>query len=448
MLRRPLLWSVLALAGARASAAQTYFIGVEPNETKAQATRLNGVQSGDSIGVPVFEQDPGILRIRHAASPPAILRHELRPSGLLPLARMDVLGRDDAGGVVDPTSTTALQSAGAYGGPANYLCWYGFGRSEEVYIDLVAGGFLPGEVYRWSRLTSTVVIETDLGVLQGSEFTLSASRAGGFADLELHLFDGEGAPLPEASNDESGAPGGEPRLAYTLAPGGYLIAVARHEAASHRPLPPTDLRTTSTVLDFKGPFLTRQAETGDWVDVRIEDGQGTAVLASATVQRLLPYEVLWFSFEVRGAATVGTFCAAEAGSATCACLGAAPARSGMGCLNSSGRGASATGRALGADWFFLAEDLPPSALAVAFVATTPAPPAVAFGGLFCLGGGALRVGQGQADAVGAVSLGGFNPVARGFSVGQSLYLQVAYRDTLAPTGCAVNATAGYRFFAR
>ena len=106
------------------------------------------------------------------------------------------------------------------------------------------------------------------------------------------------------------------------------------------------------------------------------------------------------------------------------------------------------GRASGAAWSFLVEDLPANTAALGFVSTSAVAPSVSLGGLLCLGPGFTRVGVAQASAAGSATLGPFDPVARGFLAGQSLYLQAAYRDTLAPLGCTVNTTAGYRFVAR
>ena len=122
----------------------------------------------------------------------------------------------------------------------------------------------------------------------------------------------------------------------------------------------------------------------------------------------------------------------------------------MGCVNSTGRGATAIAldqlqRGL---WRVTLEDLPANTFALGFVGLQSAAPAQAFGGLSCVAPGAVRVGPVQADAAGTAVVPAYDPTAGGFLAGQTLFLQAAYRDAVAPTGCAVNFTSGFSFVAR
>jgi len=68
--------------------------------------------------------------------------------------------------------------------------------------------------------------------------------------------------------------------------------------------------------------------------------------------------------------------------------------------------------------------------------------------LSCIAPGALRVALAQADAAGTAVIPAYDPTASGFLAGQTLYLQAAYRDAIAPAGCGVNFTSGFSFVAR
>lgn len=128
-------------------------------------------------------------------------------------------------------------------------------------------------------------------------------------------------------------------------------------------------------------------------------------------------------------------------------MGNSPSQSGMGCINSSGRGATviALDHLQQGQWRMTLEDLPAHTLALAFVGLQGSSPAQAFGGLSCIAPDAVRVGPVAADAAGTAVIPAFDPTAGGFLAGQTLYLQGAYRDALARAGCMINFTSGSSF---
>lgn len=440
---------------ASAANAQQYFHGIEPNQDKAMASPALQMGAYDRLAVAggLFGGSivpPNVFRIQTEALPPEVYRYEMW-GAYAPLST--VLGRTATVDLVDPQSTAPVLPSPS-GGPATpFLTWYGFGKSEEVFIDFYAAG--SGRMFSaTTELIVSNVFERDLGAVPESDHVLRARIApgsGAMGDLELFVFDAEFNAIPYGSNDESALSTEGPAVLFDVPPGLYHVAVCDHAAATHLPPDAADLRTSADVLDFAGALVCGSTAVDVPVEVLIEDPSGV-IVAQGSATKLLPYEALWFRVQVGAGQSLESFCAGDGSAGTCGCLGLAPPRSGMGCKNSTGRGAtliatdhvsSGTG-----DWRVTLEDLPPMSLAIGFVglqATTPAP---LLGGSSCIAPGAARTVAVQADAAGTAVLSTLQPAALGFLVGQRVYVQCAYRDAVAPIGCQVNFTSGYSFLVR
>lgn len=452
---RPALTRVLCALALVASAAearcQSIFFAVEPNDTKAQATPAFDMRAGDRLRlVTGTSSGPNIFRIRHAAAPLGIYRHELSRvvlAKILNSSSFSLLGRLARHDIVEPQSLANVQAT------TDFLSWYGFGKSEELFVDLRASvsGRFPFGID--APLATTQVTEVDLGVVNGPSLWFSAQSVGGAQDLELHVFDSELNALPRASVDQSIYHPTDPWLHFNVAPGVYHIAVADHATASHLPPGPHDLRVPTTVLDFAGAALCGSTATGFDVEVAVRSDQSGPALVSAVATKTQVFEVLWFRVQVGAGQATATFCPGDGTGGTCACYGAAPLNSGMGCVNSTGRGATAIASDHSAapgprPWRITLEDLPASTLALSFLTlqTNTATPILA--GLHCIGAGAVRVGPLQADPAGTAVFDGYLPSSSGFLVGQSVHMQAAYRDFFAPSGCQLNFTSGFSFVVR
>lgn len=443
------LGPALLVVGPVAAQANTHF-GVEPNDTKAQATLVEGIQPGEIIETSF--PFPSYFRIRAADAPQQVYRYELWSPGSL--GEMHVRGRAAQTDAVDPTSDLSLAMSGSVQSFDGFLAWYGFGKSEEVLATLdiyaLVGGRFPNPTPARADFVMTAVTERDLGAVAELPLDLVVRPLTGSQDLELHVFDAEFNALPYAALDES-APGAlEVRLPFEAPPGLYHVAVTDHEAASHLPPSALDFAATSGALDFAGAFVCGSRARFIDVELAVEPRGGGAPLARGTATKLLAYEALWFRVQIGQGQSYQSFCRGDGSAATCGCLGDAPPRSGMGCLNSTGRGATALAldhvqRGL---WRVTLEDLPAHTFALGFVGLQAAAPTQAFGGLACIAPGAVRVGPAQADAAGTAVIPAYDPMASGFLAGQTLYLQAAYRDAVAPAACAVNFTSGFSFLAR
>lgn len=431
--------------------AQTFHFGVEPNNSKATATPALDVRAGDWLALPLSGSSVNYFRVRHAPEPLGPHRYELRPSFMLLGNTLSILGRNAATDVVDPSSNAALSLVSDTPALTSYLAWYGFGKSEELYVDL--------SIWTTSRMHGLIgadfvvspAPEHDLGAVAEQSLVLAARALSGAPDLELHVFDAEWNALPYGANDDALGGSSAPRVVFDAPPGVYHIAVADREAASHLPPDARDLRAQSVVLDFAGAFACSAPGSMFDVELTVESAAGGPPLVSRSAQKFLAYEALWFRLQVGSGQTFGSHCHGDGSAGACGCLGAAPLQSAMGCVNSTGRGATAIASGLhlpGGAWRVTLEDLPPLTLALMFVSLQALPPAAAFGGLSCIGPAAVRVGPLQADAAGTAFAPAYDPAASGFLAGQTLFLQGAYRDALAPSGCQVNFTSGFWFVAR
>lgn len=450
-MRPAYLLALLALAS-HTSGQQVTF-GIEPNEDKSTATPAVQMGSYDRLalgGSQGFAAPPNVFRIETEALPLDLYRYELRFGWISPST---VLGRTATVDHVDAQSTTALQTMVNLGSPSPYLCWYGFGKSEEVFVDFHVAG--SGRMFSaFSELLASPVIERDLGGVPEGSNVLRARAVPGTTtpyDLELLVFDAEFNALPYGANDESSLSMEGPALRFDVPPGLYHVAVCDHPAATHLPPDVNDLRGVADVLDFAGALVCGSADTDVAIELLVEDSGG-AVLARGNETKFLAYEALWFRVQVGTGQSLSSFCPGDGSAGPCGCLGTAPPNSRMGCQNSTGRGATMIGTdhvAAGSGWWRITlEDLPPQTLTIGFVGLQASAPAQLFGGMSCIAAGAVRTQAVQADQAGTAVLTALQPMALGFLVGQRLYVQGAYRDALAPVGCQINFTSGYSFVVR
>lgn len=429
--------------------AQTTFHPAPPNHTKPLATPAIDAAAGDLLLASGSTLSPNIFRVRLAPRAIAPWRIEVRLfNGVYDSF---LLGRT---ATVDNVAASSYIHIGTTSGPplARYLCWYGFGRSEEAYVDL-RGSIDPrtGAVFEAGQFVISPAPEVDLGAVPEQPLVLSARALQGARDLELHVFDAEWNALPYGSNDDAFPGASDPRLTFDAPPGVYHLAVADRESASHLPPDAHDLRASAHVLDFAGGFTCNSPDSLFDVEVVVLPGAGGSPLRVGVAQKFLSYEVLFFRLQVGTGQSSGSYCRGdEPALAPCGCGGNAPTQSGMGCLNSTGRGATA----IASDHLtrghvrVTLEDLPPHTTALGFAALSAAAPAQAHGGLSCIGAGAVRLGLVTADGAGSAALQSFVPTAAGFLTGQSVYFQAAYRDAAAAPGCQINFTNGFRFLVR
>ena len=154
--------------------------------------------------------------------------------------------------------------------------------------------------------------------------------------------------------------------------------------------------------------------------------------------------MLWFQIDVGSAQSSLSFCPGDGTAGACAC-GTSAVGQGAGCANSTGRGARlfAHGSLQFFDVLYELEDLPPHTAAILFAGLNTSSGTPVFAGNSCVGGGLIRLGPVQADALGtARQESGSDFFNAGFLAGTTVYAQAAYRDNAAGTGCLANFTNG------
>lgn len=429
--------------------AQQTIIGAEPNGTKAEATPALDMEDGDSIWNDWSSVGLNFFRVGTAPAPPGIYRHSLEhydPCWATLYGSASTVDR------VIPNSLQELQPVQLLdyvsdGGPT----WYGFGRAEEVYVDL-AGHFNyrgPGGAV----LRSTQVTPQDLGSLPlstpaGTRVTLATMASSSLADTELHLFDELLRPIPGHWIDDPYAPGEQARMAVHLAPGRYYAACTADGISSAVPASSTVLEEYSlfnAVTDDPGAVAANTRAAAGSVSFTAQTSNPSTMIQGANVE-VLPFELSWFTFLVGtplGADDV-VFCAGDGPSVPCPC-GTPVATRLEGCPNSTGRGAEAIAwrrRPSSPVTRLTLRGLPPDMAALPFAGFGHSASLPASGGRLCLDPGYVRLELMDADSHGTAEADlGLDAVPGVFS-GQVLYLQAAYRDVLAPNGCQVNFTSG------
>lgn len=430
--------------------AQQTIIGAEPNGTKAEATPALDMEDGDNIWNDWGSVGLNFFRVGTAPAPPGIYRHSLEhydPCWATLYGSASTVDR------VIPNSLQELQPVQLLdytsdGGPT----WYGFGRAEEVYVDLARHYNYRGP--GGAVLRSTPVTPQDLGSLPlstptGTLVALSATLTGSpFEDTELHLFDELLRPIPGHWIDDPYEPDRQANMNVHLAPGRYYAACTADGISSAVPASSSVFEENSlfnAVTDDLGAVAANTRAAAGSVRFAAYSSSSNTTIQGTNVE-VLPFELSWFTFLVgtpSGADEV-VFCAGDGPSVPCPC-GTPVATRLEGCPNSTGRGAEAI--AWRRQYFspvtrLTLRGLPPDMAALPFAGFGHSTSLPASGGRLCLDPGYVRLELMGADAHGTAEADlGLDAVPGVFS-GQVLYLQAAYRDVLAPNGCQVNFTSG------
>lgn len=451
--------SLLALGpvGSLASA-QTTFFSVEPNQNKFEATPAPGMVAGDMIETlecGFFAHN--VFRVSTAPAPPGIYQHRFSDpfSGFGYSDSIEIQGRGTIDDLALPQSVEILASTTDVD-PAvqdGFVAWYGFGKSEELYVDFSGSGGCRYGTPTVSELSTAVITPTRLtplpgGSLGGRRVYLTVTGQAGAVDTEIQLFDSEfNALYATGSDDPSGALTAQ--VSTALNDGRYYIAISDHELATH--LPPSTFwsegKSPGAAMDFRGGVLNGSGEFPIDFSLRLFD-PATGAFEDVNVTKTEPFEVLWFELDVGSGQASASFCVGDGSQVPCpSCSSDALPGTGTGCQNSTGAGAVLTffrRPGFGANEPALClEGVPPNAAALVFVSAGTASPIQIGGGLFCLQPGAYRqpIVSGRLDGM-AAELLDFQVFPTSM-LGQTVFAQALYRDVGAP--CGLNVSSGTSF---
>ncbi|MBL8857452.1 MAG: hypothetical protein JNL28_02970 [Planctomycetes bacterium] len=443
------LLCIYALAAPTASA-QAVFVEVEPNGSKATATVVSCMSAGDLItgvssGSSTILGDstvlsPDYFRIRTCPLPPGIYRHQLSiQTAGAPGHQGTILGLD-AVDLPPPTITSLevnLQNSSAITIPARYLQWYGFGRSEELYVR-ITGVSTTVAPYQLILSTTPVTAAALSNVLHAGQITITTHGQGHATDTEIKIYDAALNPVVGFANDDTplALPGGgttfQSTLQRTFVPGSYYLLLSRFNMADNRVTGVDDAYQDGDVVDFPDLVLASSTVGGSNVSFAVTDVAGTSAIP-ATLPNAA-YEILWYQFTVGPPWSITGYCFGNAGGFGCPCGN--NGLFGNGCANSGNAfGAHLAGSgvpSVGADSFVLQGSGMPNGFVMYFQGTASVQNL--FGdGILCVGGTITRLGL-EANVAGAsqyptgpdqpVSIKGMTSAATGYRY------QAWYRDAV------------------
>ena len=281
------------------AAAQIGYPEIEPNNSKAQATPVggvNGMNPGDflfgetrSTSLSGLE-NADIFLIRTAAAPLGIYRYRLM------LDSQNPPPYEYAYGVwLMATHLTDCQSQQTVGGYSFYLQqpqvaqWYGFGRQERVYwyIGGSQGTPLP---YTVTLEREAIVNIASIGPLRPGPITFTAESPA--SPLSIALYDHALVP-------ETGVIGFSASVTETLPAGLHFLAVGFVSRLYNNPCPTVSF--TGEGLDFPDG-ITSYLQNEAPLPLGINDSF-TSTSVPVTVQ---PFEVRWLALRVYAPHTCGS----------------------------------------------------------------------------------------------------------------------------------------------
>ena len=455
------------------------FVEAEPNDSKATATVVAGMASGQTIdGNSISATTTGLdyYKVSTAVAPFAIYRHELAITtagtaghtgtlrGLPQSGTEGVCPANGAGGTIGTTDST-FQTSSTTSVPARMNAWYGFGKGEEMYYR-VTGGTTTTQNYLATLTTTTVTPIAVTGTFTAGPISISTVGQT-TVDTDIALFDSNGNAVLETgvgyanNDDEHCTTAGvtstvlQSRMVRTLPAGTYYLGVSAWNAAGDKASPGDDGYFGGAVVDFPGSFVSNvSSATASDRDVQISDGTNT--YTASGINNTVAYGVVWYTFTVAGGG-ITAFCdAGAAGVIACPC-GNPPAAAGKGCDNSAATGGASISGAgsantAGDTLVFTTGGQTANGTTIILQGNAIAGggAGVPFGqGVRCVGGTLKRLYVKSPGGTGGVTAPvGADPTVSTQSAnlgdpiapGSTRYYMAYYRDPIVLGGCAANAT--------
>ena len=476
---------IMATVAANGAFAQVSTPEIEPNGGKTEATvvlammigdSFTGVSTGNVIGAgnsAVSSAD--YWEIATAPQPvPGWYRWTLTVSAgnTISVRALDVSGSAGSGSTAIPGTDDEAQSSFN-----DQIDWYSNESISRICIRVLGSGSSPAAYsvsLTGTPISSTLVTGTFApGMIQVTTVGQTSD------DTDISIADSTRTIIPGYLNDDDGIgnPGLQSELTRMYTPGIYYFVVSDFDQNNSEGGAVDDDYVSSEVMDFPNVYCNSSISIGDNLSFRIDDGQGTAVITSAS--KTLIHGLEFFEFRV-GAGSMATLCNGDGGNqlgcTTCPCgNNTAPGTIG-GCINSAGTSAllqvsGDTSVSLppgsSTDLRFSMSGLPSNAFCIlnsgdGLAPGNPANPcfglnsgirADVYDGLRCAVMNTRRHGGRAADANGDVGVttnpwggeagpqAGIALAGSGFIAGQTRYFQVINRDNpLAVCGRGLNSS--------
>ncbi|MEX2217278.1 MAG: hypothetical protein WD749_00835 [Phycisphaerales bacterium] len=306
-----------------------FFVEVEPNETKANATAITFATPGQtisgnttgSVSTAGAANSLDQFLITTPAMAVGVYRNRLTITSATEghTGTLRGLGQTGAaagtwpGPVGTPTATdTTVQTSSTVTNPPRMNQWYGFGKQEQIYYRVTGVAATTGNYF--STWTVDPVAVTDLGApFNAGLISISAMNQAHTTDTDLWVYDADFNAIDGYGNDDESANGGSGGtgllgasfLRREFAAGTYYIAMTSFNLANNKGSPCDDDFRTGALLDFPNAVLNSVTTLNQDVTFAITDSAGTSPV-SAT--RPDAYDIVWFKMTVTGTIPTGACC--------------------------------------------------------------------------------------------------------------------------------------------
>ncbi len=289
------------------------YVESEPNETKATATLVNGMLSGEFITGNTIGTSTTVAgaasadtyRIKTGPAALGIYRHDLVITTTGTAGHgCTIRGLNQSAGVAGTTDST-VQTSSTTTVPARMSRWYGFGKGEEIFWRATGGAATTADYT--ATLTSTPIVPTNIGSYTAGNITITTvgQIPAATGDTDLWVYDSNFNAIPGFGNDdEFGTTSFQSRLTRNFAPGTYYLALTAFQLATNQTAPADDDFKSGTLLDFPDALAhssslpTTATPAAVSLNFSVIDACGsTSFLAAKTDS----YGIVWFCFTVNPA---------------------------------------------------------------------------------------------------------------------------------------------------
>ena len=298
-------FSCVALAmGAFASSASAQSTESEPNDSKAAANVVNGLNDGNTItgnstgsstttagttsadyfSVTLASRTPGIYRYRLVLTTTGTAGHVGTIRGLTQTAGVPNAGTDAA----FQTSSTATT-------PPRYNQFYSFGAGSTLYYRVTGAAATTADYV--ATLESVAVSPTNIGSFTEGSITINTVGQGHTTDTDMWVYDSSFNAIPGYGNDDhfGGATLGS-TLTRDYTPGTYYIAMTNFGFANEQGAAADDDFRTGSVMDFPGIAVNSSTTINLNMAFTISDTDGNSLQVANT--KVSQYDINWFMFQV------------------------------------------------------------------------------------------------------------------------------------------------------
>ncbi|MBS0195259.1 MAG: hypothetical protein JSR77_00715 [Planctomycetes bacterium] len=306
MIRLCLAFLSVVLCAAMTAAAAINNPEIEPNDSKAAATFANsagpGMDAADTItGTTTGSSGSGAgsadyFLVKTKARAVAPYKYQLVLTSATPGHTITVRGLTQTLGVINAGTDAEIQvgEISFPGTPANSrtIQWYGFGRSEQIYIRITGTAATTAPYSAELTVTTETPVALAGPVLEGS-ITLERSAAS-TTDADFWMYNGSYFAISNFGNDQPN------RLTRNYTPGTYYVAYSNTNLANSYASPADDANRNGNVLDFPDAVAISSATTGLNLDVKLTSPAGVAV-GSSTKNN--PFDIVFYCFTVLSSGT-------------------------------------------------------------------------------------------------------------------------------------------------